>query len=247
LFDSEHIVESFYLESGIPGRENHDRLIEEIGLKVKHFLQLKRRQTEDVTGVAICSVVCGLSEVWMEIAAKFFGVRAWQLSPEADIGLEIKVENRSAVGPDRLANAVAARSLYGQPAIVVDMGTATNFEVVDRKGAFVGGAIAPGVQAAAAELFRRASRLSPVDIEKPSQFINSDTAGALQSGIYYGALGQVDYIIAGMIKELGAKDVKVIGTGGYIRKFAPFSQYISIVDMHLTLTGIYLVYKRNNK
>src|SRR5262249_36598668 len=149
-------------------------------------------------------------------------------------GLPIRYHDPSVVGPDRLANAVAARALYGTPAVVVDLGTATTFDVVGRGGDYVGGAIAPGVITSSEELFRRAPRLSRVELEMPSRAIGRNTQESLQAGILLGAAGMVDALVRRITRELGKKP-HVIATGGLAPIVASACRTVDTVDEWLTL------------
>jgi len=155
-------------------------------------------------------------------------------------GLAVRGPDPSVVGPDRLANAVAARALYGAPAVVVDLGTATTFDVVGPRGDYIGGAIAAGVITSSEELFRRAARLSRVELEVPERAIGRNTQEALQSGILLGTAGMVDALVRRMTKELGRKP-HVIATGGLAPIVAPACETVDCVDEWLTLQGLRLI------
>jgi len=218
-----------------------------IASKLRTFIASNQVTEEQLNGIAVCSVVPGLTDVYRDIMKKHFGIEAWLLDHGSDLGLKVAVEQPAQAGADRLANAVAAKFLYGYPAIVVDLGTSTNFDVVNQHGDYVGGAIAPGVKTSSLELFRRASRLFPVEIEKPLKAIGRNTEEAMKSGIFFGSLGLIDHILSLIIAELDHPDIKIIATGGYASLFASESQYIQSVDTTLTLKGIALAYERNMK
>jgi type III pantothenate kinase len=148
------------------------------------------------------------------------------------------------VGADRIVNAVAARELYGAPVIVVDFGTATTFDVVNTAGEYSGGIIAPGIFISAEALFAHASRLYRVDIRRPPQLVGKTTAGAMQSGIYYGYIGLVDGILERLLAEMPDTRM-VVATGGQAEMVAEGSRFIRKVDPMLTLVGLRLIYERN--
>lgn len=163
---------------------------------------------------------------------------------DLDLGLDIKLPAPETLGADRIANAVAAKTLYKTPCVVIDFGTGTTFEVLDENGAYIGGAIASGVQLSLEALHRVSAKLPNIDIAKPERVVANDTVSAMQSGIYYGYLSMIDGMVTRMVAERGAfKDV--IATGGIAPLFADDSKVITAVDGDLTLTGLRLVYERN--
>jgi type III pantothenate kinase len=206
--------------------------------KLEAFLEEYNIPTADIKNQAICSVVPKLTDTVAKMAESLAGKRAWIFDYTASIGMKIKYDDPAQLGSDRLANVLAVKTIYGTPAIAVDFGTATKLEAINSAGDYLGGAIAPGIAIAAEALFKRGARLFPVDIEKPDKAIATNSADAMKAGIFYGAIGQIDYLIEKMITELGQKDIKIIATGGLAEKFAPYSKYIQKHDPILTLQGI---------
>ena len=159
--------------------------------------------------------------------------------------MAVRYDDPREVGPDRIANAVAARSRYGAPSIVVDFGTSTNFDVVSAAGEYVGGVLAPGIEVSMDALFERAARLVKVDFVAPETAIGKTTESALRSGLVYGFAGQVDGIVTRIRAELGDQSAPVIATGGLAELIAPHADTIGKVDQFLTLEGLRLVWELN--
>jgi type III pantothenate kinase len=166
------------------------------------------------------------------------------VGPGVKTGVPIRYDDPREVGPDRIVNAVAARTRYGAPVIVVDFGTSTNFDVVSVEGEYVGGVLAPGIETSMDALFARAARLVKVDFVEPPSVIGKTTVGGLQSGVVYGFAGQVDGIVEAIRGELGV-EAPAIATGGLASLITPHARTIRSVDPHLTLEGLRLVWELN--
>jgi type III pantothenate kinase len=222
----------------------------ECGVILANLFALAKLELSVVTGVAISSVVPPLDPILREVCELYFhgvsNIKPLFVEPGVKTGLPVLTDNPSEVGADRIVNCVAAFDAFGGPTIVVDMGTATTFDVISKRGEFLGGAIAPGLRISADALFARAARLPRVDIKRPAKVIGTSTVDNMQIGLYYGYIGLVDGILERMIAELGA-DTKIIATGGLAKLIASGSKYIATVDDMLTLTGLRIVYQRNQK
>ena len=195
-------------------------------------------------GIAVASVVPPLDGALRQAIEATFKQRPLFVEPGIKTGLPILVDSPSEVGADRIVNCVAAFERFGGPSIVVDIGTATNFDVVSRKGEFLGGAIAPGLGISADALFQRAARLARVEIKKPPKIVGTNTTDNLQIGLYYGHIGVIDGILERMIAELGP-ETKTVATGGFASLLAPDSRFLQNVDPMLTLHGLQLIFERN--
>jgi type III pantothenate kinase len=196
-----------------------------------------------VDGVCLSSTVPALVREYEGFADRA-GLPALVLGPGVSTGIALRYDDPREIGPDRIANAVAAKERYGSPSIVVDFGTSTNFDVVSPEGEYVGGVLAPGIEISMDALFARAARLFRVDFTPPPTVIGKTTQTALQSGLVYGFAGQVDEIVTRIRDELGAA-APAIATGGLAELVAPHSRTLERVDPFLTLEGLRLVYSRN--
>lgn len=196
-------------------------------------------------GIIMSSVVPTINFTIEHMCSSYFNITPMQVVPGIKTGINLKYENPRELGSDRIVNAVAAYELYGGPCIFIDFGTATTFGVVSRNGEFMGGAICPGIKLASEALTERTSRLPKIELTKPASVIGRNTVSNMQSGLVYGYIGQVKYLVECMKKELGAPDATVIATGGLSRLIASGTDVIDEIDGMLTLKGLRIIYERN--
>jgi type III pantothenate kinase len=240
VYRGEELVESFRLST------DTERTADEHGALLLPLFARHGLEPRDAAAVVVSSVVPPLHATLERLAERYFGREALFIEPGVRTGLPIRYDNPAEVGADRIVNALAARELFGAPVIVVDFGTATTFDVVNARGEYAGGIIAPGILISAEALFSHASRLYRVDVRKPDELVGSHTAGAMQSGIYYGYIGLVDGILERLRQEIrGLKTV--VATGGQAEMVAAGSRHIERVEPLLTLYGLKLVYERNQR
>jgi type III pantothenate kinase len=200
---------------------------------------------ELVTGISCCSTVPAVLHQVREMCAKRYAdVPDVIVEPGVRTGVPILFDNPREVGADRIVNSLAAFTLYGGPAVVVDFGTSTNFDVVSARGEFIGGSLAPGIEISVDALAARAAQLRKVELLKPRTVIAKNTVEALQSGILYGFAGQIDRIAEEILGELGAP-APVIATGGLAPLVLGESRRITAHEPWLTLIGLRLIYEKN--
>lgn len=225
-------------------RTDNQRTCDEYGVLIKSLFDFDGLRMENVEALVMSSVVPSLMLELEWMSHKFFSCRPLQVGPGIKTGLAIKYENPREVGADRVVNAVSAYHKYGGNLIIVDFGTATTFCVVNEKGEYLGGAIAPGIKISTEALFARAAKLPRVEMIKPRSLIGKNTVSSMQAGIVYGFVGQVEGIINRMKRELDFKP-KVVATGGLAKIIARETDTIDIIDDFLTLDGLYLIYDLN--
>jgi type III pantothenate kinase len=216
-----------------------DATRDEISMVVAH---LARGLPDGVAGVSrtvVCSVVPSLTSAFLAFVRDELGHEPLVIRGDSPLGIPVELDDPRELGADRLVNALAALADVGAPAVVVDLGTATTFDCVDARGRYVGGIIAPGIETSAEELFRRAARLSKVDLKFPERVIGRNTRDGLRSGILRGSVGMIDGIVNGIWQELAMKG-KTIATGGLAPLVGPHCRSIDRVDVNLTLRGLVL-------
>lgn len=241
LFDGRELVDHWRIATVA------ERTADELALMLQQFLSLadvERQMTSSgVTGVAISSGVPRVTAELRDMTERYFGLAPLVVEPGVRTGMPILYDNPKEVGPDRIANAVAAYEAYGGPSIVVDFGTANTIEAVSEQGEYLGGAIFPGIEIAMDALFGRAAALRRVELVPPRNVIGKSTVESIQSGSVYGFSGQVDALVDRFQAELG--DCTVVATGGLAELIIPVSRTIQHFEPWLTLQGLRIIYERN--
>lgn len=240
LWRGDELVDSFRLKT------DTERTSDEYGALLLTLLGRRGVGAESIGGVVISSVVPPLHTTLVRLARDYFQRKPLFVEPGVKTGMPIRYDNPAEVGADRIVNALAARELYGSPVVVVDFGTATTFDVVSAKGEYVGGIIAPGILIAAEALFAHASRLYRVDVQPPERLVGSNTAAAMQAGIYFGYVGLVDGILERLLAETPGLET-VVATGGQAELIASGSKYVRKVDPLLTLIGLRRIHELNRR
>lgn len=238
LYQGQDLVGTFRIST------SGERTSDELGMQILQYYQLHAIPKEHTRAVIIASVVPPVMHTLTNAIRKYLRINPLFVGRDLDIGIENHYTNPREVGADRLVNAVAAIDRYGSPLIIVDIGTATTFDAIDENGAYLGGAIFPGLKIAMEALFQKASKLPRVDIERPDRAIGRTTVQSMQSGVVRGYTGALAGII-GDIKAEMTGTPRVIATGGMGRMMAQHCPLIDKVDPNLTLEGLRLIYENN--
>lgn len=241
VFNGDDIVATFRITTKMP------RTSDEYGMLLCNVLQQNKINPSEIKDAIICSVVPNVMHSLASAMIKYLDIKPIIVGADLETGLRIELPNPKQVGADRIVDAVAAYELYGGPVLVMDFGTATTYDIVDGTGAFIGGITAPGIRTAGKALWQDAAKLPEIEIAKPEKVVGTDTITSMQSGLVYGQIGQTEYLVKKVKEETGLTDLKVVATGGLGRIIAEATDAIDIYDANLTLKGIYLVYKKQNR
>ena len=212
-----------------------------------NLLEQNEIKPSDIKDAIICSVVPNVMHSLQGGLIKYFHITPIVVEAGIKTGIRIVTTNPQQIGADRIADAVGAYEIYGGPVLVIDFGTATTYDFIDEKGAFLGGITAPGIRISAKALWEDAAKLPEIEIKKPANILGKDTITSMQSGLVFGQIGQTEYIINKVKEEVGLSNIKTVVTGGLGRIIANETSAIDVYDPNLTLKGIYLVYKKQNR
>ncbi len=240
IYREKELIGSFRLST------TAERTSDEIGMQIHMYYTFLGLQTSDTDAVIIASVVPPVMYTLINAIRKYIGIRPLIVGKDVDTGLKNLYDNPQEVGVDRLVNAVSAVDKYGSPLIIIDIGTAMTFDVIDANGAYRGGAIFPGIKVAMEALFQKASKLPRVDIRRPEKAIGTNTVMSMQSGAVRGYVGAIQGLVREMQDEIGSK-CNVVATGGMGRMMAEYCDIITHVDANLTLTGLRMIYEANRE
>lgn len=223
------------------------RTSDEYGITIVELLERNGVRTCDLQGTIIASVYPQIMHSLNAAIIKYIGNTPIIVGPGVKTGINIAMENPRALGADRIVDAVAAFELCGGPVLVIDYGTATTYDLINEKGVFVAGVIAPGIRISAKALWEDTAKLPEIEISKPSSIMAQDTIKGMQAGVMYGQIGQTEYIISQFRKESGYENLKVVATGGLGRVIAEQTDAIDVYNSSLTLDGLRIIYEKNIK
>lgn len=246
VFKDGELIQNWRLET------DNNKSADEYGMVINQLFQHEGLDVKEIEDVIISTVVPSVLFTLQHLSMKYFNKRALVIGPGIKTGLIVKYDNPKQVGADRIVNAVAAHAKYGGPLVIIDFGTATTFCAVSEKAEYLGGTIAPGLKISSEALFEKTAKLPKVELEEPGAVICRNTIHSMQSGLVYGHMGMVDYIVNKMKKELreyseSKEPVKVIATGGLATLIDSGIDCIDHVDKLLTLEGLELIYRKNRK
>ena len=245
VFKGKKLIESWRMET------DKNKSADEYGMLIKSLFDYHGLEMKDVKDAIISTVVPSISYTLQHLSIKYFNIRAIEVRPGIKTGMVIKYDNPKQVGADRIVNAVAAYAKYGGPLIIIDFGTATTFCCISEKCEYLGGTIAPGIKISSDALFEKTAKLPRVELIEPGHVICRNTIESMQSGLVYGHMGLVDFIINKMKEECSEmtgnkiEDITVVATGGLATMVSKGVKSIDHVDRLLTLEGLSLIYEKN--
>ncbi|MGN1148229.1 MAG: type III pantothenate kinase [Lachnospiraceae bacterium] len=241
VYDAGELKATFRITTKSP------RTSDEYGILLADMLKIRRIRLEQIEGTIIASVVSDVMHSLTGSIVRYTGHAPLIVGPGVKTGIRITTENPRAIGADRIADAVAAYEKYGGPVLVLDFGTGTTYDLVSRDGSFQAGITAPGIRISIEALAERTAMLPKIEIRKPKSILAQETVSSMQAGLFYGQIGQTEYIIKKVKEESGYADLKVVATGGLGRTIADETDSIDIYDSSLTLDGLYMIYQKNKK
>ena len=240
VFKEDEIIATFRLTTKMP------RTSDEYGMLLLNLLEQNEIDHKDIEDVIIASVVPNIMHSFERAIVKYFHIIPIMIEPGIKTGIRIAIDNPKQVGADRIVNCVAAYELYGGPCMAIDFGTSTTYDIVNDKGEFIGGLITPGIRICADALWQRAAQLPHMEIKKTKGILDcKNTVSSMQSGLVYGYIGQVEYIVNKVKEELEAPELKVVATGGLGKIIQDGTKVIEHYDGILTLKGLAIIYEKN--
>jgi type III pantothenate kinase len=223
------------------------RTSDEYGVKITQMLNTQHVNVSDIEGVIISSVVPDVMHSLTGSMIRYFGKHPLIVGPGVKTGIKVVTENPSAIGADRIVDAVAAYEKYGGPVLILDFGTATTYDLVTADGNFAARITAPGIRISSEALWTKTAKLPNIEIRKPKSILAQETITSMQAGLVYGQIGQTEYIIQKVKEESGLNPLRVVATGGLGRLISEETKSIDIYDNHLTMDGLRIIYEKNRR
>ncbi|MBF8982366.1 type III pantothenate kinase [Lutibacter sp. B2] len=239
VLEGDELIESWRITT------TSKRTSDEFGMLVYSMIEHKGLKLEDIEHVIISSVVPDIMYSLTNGIRKYFDIEPLIVGPGIKTGVNIKTDNPREVGSDRIVNVVAAYHIYGGPAIAIDFGTATTYDIINEKGEFIAGITSPGIRISADALWQKAAKLPNIAIKKPDSIMAKNTITSMQAGLVYGYIGQVEYIVNKIKEEMNNPNIKVIATGGLAKIIEAETEVIDIYEPLLTLKGLQIIYEKN--
>jgi type III pantothenate kinase len=223
------------------------RTSDEYGVKITQMLNTQHVNVSDIEGVIISSVVPDVMHALTSSMIRYFGRHPLIVGPGVKTGIKVVTENPSAIGADRIVDAVAAYEKYGGPVLILDFGTATTYDLVTADGNYAARITAPGIRISSEALWTQTAKLPNIEIRKPKSILAQETITSMQAGLVYGQIGQTEYIIQKVKEESGLNPLLVVATGGLGRLISEETKSIDIYDNHLTMDGLRMIYDKNRR
>lgn len=241
VFDGSKLVSTFRMTTKQP------RTSDEYGMNIRVLLMHNEIPDEKIKDVVIASVVPNVMHSLLSGIIKYLNIHPLVVEPGIRTGIRIVTEHPKQIGADRIVDAAAAFDMYGGPVLVIDFGTATTYDLVDKSGAFISGVTAPGIRISAKALWQDAAKLPEFEIRKPDSILAKETITSMQAGLVYGQIGQTEYIVSQTKKETGIADLKVVATGGLGTIIVKETACIDVYDQTLTLQGMRIIYNKQKR
>lgn len=241
VFDGEKLRGTYRMTTKVP------RTSDEYGIFISNLLEKNGLDPAAIEDVIISSVVPNIMHSFINGIKKYFSIQPIIVGAGIKTGINIAIANPKSMGADRIVDAVAAYELYGGPVIVIDFGTATTHDVITEQGALIAGVTSPGIRISANALWKDTAMLPEIEIKKPDTILAKNTVNSMQAGLFFGYVGQTEYIIRKLKEELGRQDIKVVATGGLGKIISDETELIDIYDSDLTLKGLRIIYDYNKK
>lgn len=241
VYEGEALRATFRMTTKTP------RTSDEYGILMTQLLGNHGITPADIDGTIIASVVPDVMHSLTGGVVRYLGTAPLIVGPGVKSGIKVATEDPRSIGSDRIVDAVAAYEKYGGPVLVIDFGTATTYDLVTADGRFTAGITAPGIRISSEALWKETAKLPNVEIKKPKTILAQETISSMQAGLFYGQIGQTEYIIRQVREESGYQDMKVVATGGLGRVIADETDTIDYYDMYLTLEGLRMIYYKNHR